>query len=1513
MANPTPDPMLGYTPRIKNAWDWLSGNAKELGPVDLVDIGLGLVPRGLQALGRGVMGVSKGVAMAATDAAQALKASPDYGFGVVPPTLFRSPKNLADLKAEAALKRQAAKEASMAHLQQAFDSGEATATPEGKIQFADPAKAQAFHLKIAQEFASRFQPEAPAPDPARQVGAVFDTLTGGNPVSGDYVGAYTTGKPDLNPDAAEDESGWVRPQTKLGAAADQVIPLAWNILAGKTFLDAGAAGSGLEGLGKLGGFQAAQTYPQSYAAARSNPEVTPESAHNFAMTHAAFAGLFPMLGVTRVGSGPLARGLEKSLGWNPAVTTAAANQAVTLGEAAVQTGIEGRANQYLDPSASGFDGGGFLKNLAMLEGMGGLQGSYRDLKGKTAEAAPPMQKTDTEFSIGDTPAQVEKAFMALQGRQLGEKVTLMDWLKGIQQRHGLVGDQLQQFMDTARVQAEGGRVAMPEGVDVPAMQKVMADPEFQAVHKRLYDLHSETQTAKGIEPAPYDPNYVPRVLMMSPHVDLPNGPNTGGGIAKTGAGVNKERTYMALQDVAGGRQVVADHGQRAFAFDPETQGVAKTFKKSTVGIEAHPIIQRMIRSMRDMTGFRDQEMDQELTRMEAELNVRADDYLKHQENVSAIDNKLQDLQQQHGDISAQLKDLVTSKPPENFTAADNRLGTRLHKQQKELAEKINAATKEMKLSEAQLEDVDGAADNYHRAVATLEQKMLRMRKDKLEPVQNMIANDPRAEKAHQTWNEAAGELSQMRRSMGAEDGKWASKPVFKELAPPHYPKDISGEEPIPVDVKSPTRSWEYPRTDEEGPVSEAPPRAPKQHWVEVLHRMTQATTDEIEGQMPQNQYRKDAFLNLAEGGAEAFGAHGGTMLLDQLRTNPNFAVEKNGQNAIPMGWEEPSQAVLSRAPMLKGHAFEPRINALLESMAKGKSNDGFLKGLGDLYMDLGFANPTVHWHNMIAHFIKTGGADLFTPSGASRMAKNMERARIALETPNEDTRAFLAGGGTLMTRKSIKQAWDQQFAGQEDIATRNQMGTENHLGEVDAPGLSRVNRPDMSDVGGSLSEAVKQHGLLRGLIQMPISSMNKNMTWKVDDQLRMALAFDRAERANVDLPTAIGKVDEMYPSYKNPLFRTEGNTSKTMLANKVMHEVTDSPLLNFMRYRMGAWGSLAHSVSHPIENASNLAAMGGTMALGAAVASPILKTLTNDDQSEYRGGGPTHILSQVEKLMQTGDWLSFVRGQGILRPEVQIGAQVLDRSIRPGGKSDLWGMEHADVGDKLDAAGNIVKSTAKNLIAPVMWGQDVLEGAQGRKDLLKSAALQLMGGTRGKTAMESRLSLQQGASLPPDDTSLEGDARLQSKREAAQLLQMGDAQSLIKMLSEGRLKDEDFQKMIPESIDSRTEKLSSRLEKFTMDKAQPIFNSATPEEFNAALPMMLQKAGDATNNGKHLAQVIAFYKHLKERLAKGEVGSNFTIDPKDIDEAIQGIRAMKKQKDLGPDTPVVEESKQEAP
>jgi len=1411
------------------------------------DVGTGLAVRGPQALGKSIIAIPKGVAMATADLAS------------TPPDPLNAP-DIGDQ--EAKFQAQAdAKDEAMKHVAKAIDTGTSkiTADADGRPTLSlDPAT----EMKVAQIYSSRLQAPAKTPSTATRLGAVFDTLTGGHPLSADYTKVYATGQPEIDPAVSGDTTGLVRPQTSLGAAADQAVPLAWNVLAGKAFLQPGVASSGLSGLGKMGAFFGGKQYPESYAAARSNPEVTPQAAHNYATTMAVSQAVLPMLGVTRLGSGALGRGVSALTRLEPEAGQALAQGGLTAADAAAQTALEGRARTYLDPTASEFSGQDFLHNLALMGGMSALHGGYESLKRGTAAQVPPTGLTDPgDLSTGRTPQTLERAFQTLQGRTLSEKLGAENWVNTIRSKFpGTDFNQLLDYMDAKRAQGQGSKLPLPEGVDPAAMEKILQDPDFSGFHKRLWQMYSDTQGMKGNSANDYDPYYVPRALMQSPHAEMPNGPMTGGGIAKTMSGQLKPRTYMAVEDAAGDRTVVSHEGRTALSYDPETREPSSMYRKSTLGMEARPVINKMVSTMADLVGRRDQNASAELTRVGADVDKAGVLVEKHMNTLDDLEIQLQDLQQQRGEIAAQLQDLQTSKPAEAFTSDEKTIGNQLLQARNQLDLKIEKTKSDYQDTGIKLDD----AQQLHSAALTgLESHVSRVLADRNLDPKELLANDPKAAKALDAWNQAAGNMSQMQRNFGSgNEAHWSRSPVWRKVG--------AGRD-----------------------------------WSENLHKMTDATTAEIHGQMPQNRYRTDPLLNMAEGSVDTFGAHGGTQVLNELQNNQKFS-RKIGQDEVPEGWVQPSMNVLSRAPGLRGYALEPKVNQLLETMAHGAKPEGFLKSMGDLYMDLGFANPSVHWHNMVAHFVKTAGASTLTPEGADRMAGNLERARMAVLKPNDDTRSFLAGGGTLMTRRDVARSWDKLFEGQEDIATRNRKGVETPTGLAVDDQQSRVNRPDMADVEGSVVDAVKQHGLLKGLVQMPIASMNKNMTWKVDDQMRMALVLDHMQKNKMpETPAnwkkAIDAVNETYPDYKNSLFRFQGNNKVSMGANALMQKAANSDALNFMRYRFGAWQSLLNSVAHPVEHADKLGALGLTMAAGAGVATPIIRTLSGDDQTEYRGGGPTHIIKQLEKLGTTYDASNFLQGQGILRPELQLLANIMSRGTTKGNFSDLYNFPGADPEDKAALLKNMGKMTVRAGAAPLMWGQDLMNATEGHGDLGRSAALQLLGGSPDKTMAEARMGLQQKNLLPADDTSIEGDNRRDAKLDAKALLNKGDFKGLQKMIVEGRLTPEDYGTMLAGAAKTREEKLADRISKLTLDKATAVISSANPQEFEAALPVMLQKAQDAAEGGKLLPNVVEFYKELQKRVSRHELSSDWGFQPQDVQDMLNAIRTMRKDRTSGTD------------
>lgn len=82
--------------------------------------------------------------------------------------------------------------------------------------------------------------------------------------------------------------------------------------------------------------------------------------------------------------------------------------------------LEGRAERYLDPAASGWSWEGFLKNLGMQGGMSAIHGTYEAAKDATRKASPGIGEVGTDIDMVNRPKDLEQQFQALQGRQLAE-------------------------------------------------------------------------------------------------------------------------------------------------------------------------------------------------------------------------------------------------------------------------------------------------------------------------------------------------------------------------------------------------------------------------------------------------------------------------------------------------------------------------------------------------------------------------------------------------------------------------------------------------------------------------------------------------------------------------------------------------------------------------------------------------------------------------------------------------------------------------------------------------------------------------------------------------------------------------------------------------------------------------------------------------------------------------------------------------------------------------------------
>lgn len=81
-------------------------------------------------------------------------------------------------------------------------------------------------------------------------------------------------------------------------------------------------------------------------------------------------------------------------------------------------------------------------------------------------------------------------------------------------------------------------------IDIPLMERIHADPNYSGFVKRLRSMFNEMEGIKNGKEVEENPFYTPRVIMQGPTLEMPNGPNQGGGLAKTKAGSsNDEPTW----------------------------------------------------------------------------------------------------------------------------------------------------------------------------------------------------------------------------------------------------------------------------------------------------------------------------------------------------------------------------------------------------------------------------------------------------------------------------------------------------------------------------------------------------------------------------------------------------------------------------------------------------------------------------------------------------------------------------------------------------------------------------------------------------------------------------------------------------------------------------------------------------------------------------------------------------------------------------------------------------------
>ena len=700
-----------------------------------------------------------------------------------------------------------------------------------------------------------------------------------------------------------------------------------------------------------------------------------------------------------------------------------------------------------------------------------------------------------------------------------------------------------------------------------------------------------------------------------------------------------------------------------------------------------------------------------------------------------------------------------------------------------------------------------------------------------------------------------------------------------------------------------------------------------------LWQMTDATTRELHEQLPALQYRKDPLLNLAETSVSAYRGLLGTKWQQEFLNNPNFVQPKgdrldmSGKVYVPVDEE-----VGRRMPWLADRQVHPEANNFFKSLiTEGNAayQDSLLGKLNDLYRDLSFANPLIHGHNMFPHMALAMGGLKGNPSD---ILNAIEMGWGAVHENNAIMQNHLQGGGVVMNRKGLQRSWSDMFKGQENFNQRR-AETLTPAGE-NVPDNSPINRADLSDYEGFRDLVARTGSVGKALLQLPqmgIRSMNKNVTWAVDDAFRIGSEVKWLIDHGFDPNTpgehwrqAVQEVGKIYPNYQAPIYTADittngGDQGAKGAFNKGMRALTDEDLtkwgnpLMFMRYRKGAAMGLANELGVPdlltrgnrLEGlaklgvgATTLAALyGATHALG----DPIVRTLTHNDATQYAGGGPLtiggHIGSIVTNPTDLGNALDQTSKEFTLSPLPNAFLQAIktvgtDPAYRTELGNTVSALRNGEWQSAKEYGGNLLNEDLKALLSPLMMGQQAKEVASGKQDPGEAFFNQLLRGVKDKTAAERRLSALVPSTLTPIDTRLDANTRKENATAIAEALRNGHFGTLDEMMDEGKVDPKDYDKMIDQLLLPREQALGHRLMKFQLDTIQPVAREMNEKEFDAAWATIITKIDRAVASGKHLNASIDLLHEAINRMKKGwRPETEETVQ--DLEEYIKDIKEMK--------------------
>lgn len=125
--------------------------------------------------------------------------------------------------------------------------------------------------------------------------------------------------------------------------------------------------------------------------------------------------------------------------------------------------------------------------------------------------------------------------------------------------------------------------------------------------------------------------------------------------------------------------------RQALVYDPDTGEITSSYRKTNLGIEAQPLINRMIKRCAKSPGLRDKVMEGELGLMESRLNEHSEAYMKHNDTIDSLETKAQELTAKRDALNQELEVLTDPKQTEIYGNAESLRSAKLTKKSEALA------------------------------------------------------------------------------------------------------------------------------------------------------------------------------------------------------------------------------------------------------------------------------------------------------------------------------------------------------------------------------------------------------------------------------------------------------------------------------------------------------------------------------------------------------------------------------------------------------------------------------------------------------------------------------------------------------------------------------------------------------------------------------------------------------------------------------------------------------------